>query len=203
MPAEGELVVRRVVQAVAGVRGRRRSKETRSRAYVNGRLCTAAQLAELAADLCDIASQHESVSLTDPSTHVEYLDAFGKLEAERRALAEQVEALAEVVRELEAASALERGRAEREDFLRWQMRGDRRARRHARARRSSSSTSGPPPPRRAPRRRPRGARPSGSTRERARSATSSRASAPRSIRRRPSTARCCRTRAPSSPRVPS
>jgi DNA repair protein RecN (Recombination protein N) len=73
-------------------------------------------------DLCDIASQHESVSLTDPSTHVEYLDAFGKLEAERARLADQVEALGVVVRRLEAAAALERGRAEREDFLRWQMR---------------------------------------------------------------------------------
>jgi DNA repair protein RecN (Recombination protein N) len=111
IPAERELVVRRVVQA-----------EGRSRAYVNGRLCTAAQLAEVAADLCDIASQHESVSLTDPSTHVEYLDAFGKLEADRAHLAELVDALAEVTRELETASTQERGRAEREDFLRWQLR---------------------------------------------------------------------------------
>ena len=38
-------------------------QETRSRAYINGRLCTAAQLADLGVDLCDIASQHESVSL--------------------------------------------------------------------------------------------------------------------------------------------
>ena len=110
IPAERELVVRRVVQA-----------EGRSRAYVNGRLCTAAQLAEVAADLCDIASQHESVSLTDPSTHVEYLDAFGKLGQERARLAEQVDALAEVVRERDEASAQERNRAEREDFLRWQL----------------------------------------------------------------------------------
>jgi len=111
IPSERELVVRRVVQA-----------EGRSRAYVNGRLCTASQLAEIAADLCDIASQHESVSLTDPATHVEYLDAFGRLEADRVRLTEQVDALAEVLRELDAASAQERGRAEREDFLRWQMR---------------------------------------------------------------------------------
>jgi DNA repair protein RecN (Recombination protein N) len=120
-----DLVVRRVVQAVS--RGSDRSdgparQETRSRAYINGRLCTASQLAELAADLCDIASQHESVSLTDPSTHVEYLDAFGKLQADREHVAEQVEALAGVLRELEAASRQERGRVEREDFLRWQMR---------------------------------------------------------------------------------
>jgi DNA repair protein RecN (Recombination protein N) len=111
IPSGPELVVRRVVQA-----------EGRSRAYVNGRLCTAAQLADIASDLCDIASQHESVALTDPSTHLEYLDAFGRLEHDRVRLAEQVEALAEVVRERELAAAQERGRAEREDFLGWQIR---------------------------------------------------------------------------------
>ncbi|MGH7295490.1 MAG: DNA repair protein RecN, partial [Polyangiaceae bacterium] len=111
IPAERELVVRRVVMA-----------EGRSRAYVNGRLCTASQLAEIAADLCDIASQHESVSLTDPGTHVEYLDAFGRLEGERAKVGEQVDALAVLVKDLEAVAAQERNRAEREDFLRWQMR---------------------------------------------------------------------------------
>jgi DNA repair protein RecN (Recombination protein N) len=111
IPADRELVVRRVVQA-----------EGRSRAYVNGRLCTAAQLAEAAADLCDIASQHESVALTDPSIHIEYLDAFGHLEGERALLTGQVDGLAELVRELELAAAQERGRAEREDFLGWQIR---------------------------------------------------------------------------------
>jgi DNA repair protein RecN (Recombination protein N) len=111
IPGERELVVRRVVQA-----------EGRSRAYINGRICTASQLADLAADLCDIASQHESVALTDPSTHIEYLDAFGRLEADRARMAEQVDALAAVVRELDAVSAQERGRAEREDFLNWQIR---------------------------------------------------------------------------------
>src|SRR5580693_7519966 len=88
IPGERELVVRRVVQA-----------EGRSRAYVNGRLCTATQLADIAADLCDIASQHENVALTDPSTHLEYLDAFGELEVERTSVADQVDALVELVRE--------------------------------------------------------------------------------------------------------
>jgi DNA repair protein RecN (Recombination protein N) len=111
IPGERELVVRRVVQA-----------EGRSRAYVNGRLCTAAQLADVAADLCDIASQHESVSLTDPATHLEYLDAFGRLESDRASVSEQVDALAALVRELDAVAAQERGRAEREDFLGWQIR---------------------------------------------------------------------------------
>jgi DNA repair protein RecN (Recombination protein N) len=111
VPCSGELVIRRVVQP-----------EGRSRAYLNGRLCTAAQLAELGADLCDIASQHESVSLTDPTTHIEYLDAFGKLEEARDRLATEVDALVTLHKEREAVVAAERGRAEREDFLAFQLR---------------------------------------------------------------------------------
>ena len=111
VPCDRELVVRRVVLA-----------EGRSRAFLNGKLCTAAQLAELAPDLCDIASQHESVSLTDPATHLEYLDAFGKLEPAREALARRIEALAALVRRIAQVREAERSRAEREDFLAFQLR---------------------------------------------------------------------------------
>ena len=114
IPCSGEIVVRRTVQ-LDGERG------VRSRAFVNGRLSTAAQLAELATDLCDIASQHESVSLTDPSTHLSYLDAFGGLEGDRAVVADEVDALAAIARELDAVRAAERDRAEREDFLRFQL----------------------------------------------------------------------------------
>ena len=111
VPCDGELVVRRVVQA-----------EGRSRAFLNGKLSTAAQLAELGPDLCDIASQHESVSLTDPATHLEYLDAYGRLETMRDSLGEKVAELAEVVREIDRVREAERDRAEREDFLAFQLR---------------------------------------------------------------------------------
>ncbi len=107
----GQLVIRRVIQG-----------EGRSRAYLNGRMSTATQLIELAPDLCDIASQHESVSLTDPSTHLEYLDAFGKLTSERAVLEEAVDAAARVSGELERACEAEKSRGEREDFLTFQLR---------------------------------------------------------------------------------
>ena len=110
VPCDGELVVRRVVQA-----------EGRSRAFLNGKISTAAQLAELAPDLCDIASQHESVSLTDPATHLEYLDAFGKLDSLRDSLGEKVAELTNVVREIGRVREAERDRAEREDFLAFQL----------------------------------------------------------------------------------
>jgi DNA repair protein RecN (Recombination protein N) len=111
VPFDGDLVVRRVVQA-----------EGRSRAFLNGKAATAAQLAELAPDLCDIASQHESVSLTDPGTHLEYLDAYGKLELMRDRLSERVAELGEIVRGIERVREAERDRAEREDFLAFQLR---------------------------------------------------------------------------------
>jgi DNA repair protein RecN (Recombination protein N) len=111
IPCDRELVVRRLVHA-----------EGRSRASLNGRLCTAAQLAELAPDLCDISSQHESVSLTDPATHIDYLDAFAELEPARQALAAMVDDLAAVSAELAAVRQAERGRAEREEFLSFQLR---------------------------------------------------------------------------------
>ncbi len=110
VPCDGELVVRRVVQA-----------EGRSRAFLNGKPVAAAQLAELAPDLCDIASQHESVSLTDPATHLEYLDAFGKLDTLRDSLGEKVAELGVIVREIARVREAERDRAEREDYLAFQL----------------------------------------------------------------------------------
>ncbi len=110
VPFDGELVVRRLVQS-----------EGRSRAFLNGKLSTAAQLAELSADLCDIASQHESVSLTDPATHMGFLDAFGGLDSARDKLGAEVDALAETARSLDQAREKERSRADREDFLAFQL----------------------------------------------------------------------------------
>jgi DNA repair protein RecN (Recombination protein N) len=106
-----QLTIRRLVHA-----------EGRSRAFLNGHLSTAAQLAELAADLCDISSQHESVSLTDPATHIDYLDAFGELGPAREAISSMVDELSSLSNELETLRRSERGRAEREEFLSFQLR---------------------------------------------------------------------------------
>jgi DNA repair protein RecN (Recombination protein N) len=111
IPCDRELAIRRLVHS-----------EGRSRAYLNGRVSTAAQLAELAPDLCDISSQHESVSLTDPATHIDYLDAFGELGPSRIALSAMVDELSSISAELLAIRQAERGRAEREEFLSFQLR---------------------------------------------------------------------------------
>ncbi len=107
---EGELLIRRVVSA-----------NGRTRAYVNGRLATLAQLREATKGLADISSQHEYHSLADARQHLRYLDAFAKhgdllVEAERAHAA-----LVEAAARLEAVVTEERGRSDREDLLRFQL----------------------------------------------------------------------------------
>ncbi len=105
-----ELIVRRVIQASG-----------RSRTYLNGRLCTAAELVALAPDLADIASQHESVSLTDPATHLAYLDAFGGLDAPKQSVAACYDSLHETAARVASLEQRLRTRSERDAFLRFQL----------------------------------------------------------------------------------
>jgi DNA repair protein RecN (Recombination protein N) len=106
----GELVIRRVV-----------SQSGRSRAYLNGRLCTAGELSALAPELADVASQHESVALTDPSTHIGYLDRFARIVDQREQLGALVAEVEAVVAKIREAREAERGRGEREAFLSFQL----------------------------------------------------------------------------------
>lgn len=107
---EGELVVRRVVNAGG-----------RTRAYINGRLATLAQLREATKGLADISSQHEFHSLADPRRHLMYLDAFAGHDALVEEVREAHAALVESATDLEAVVSEERGRSDREDLLRFQI----------------------------------------------------------------------------------
>jgi DNA repair protein RecN (Recombination protein N) len=108
--SEGELLIRRVVSATG-----------RTRAYINGRLATLAQLKEVTKGLADISSQHEYHSLADARHHLSYLDAF----AGHVALLEEVgiahTALVEAGARLEEVVTEERGKADREDLLSYQV----------------------------------------------------------------------------------
>ncbi len=107
---EDEIVLHRVNQATG-----------RTRAYVNGKLATAAQLRRLAAGLVDISSQHEHHTLANPTTHLGYLDAYAELEGlearMQRAWATLIDART-AVRELEDQA---RNRVDREGYLRYQL----------------------------------------------------------------------------------
>ena len=107
-----ELAVRRIISA-----------NGRSRAYLNGRLSTSSELAALAAELADVASQHESVALADPSTHLFHLDRFAKLDPARTQLSLQVEEIETIVKHIAELRAVDRTRAEREAFVQFQLQG--------------------------------------------------------------------------------
>jgi DNA repair protein RecN (Recombination protein N) len=106
-----ELVLRRVIQAGG-----------RSRAFVNGRLASASQLAELAKGLCDISSQHEHHTLVDAASHVHFLDAFAELEPLVEQMQTAYRALSDAHAALREHSERTDKREEREDLLRYQIR---------------------------------------------------------------------------------
>jgi len=119
-----ELLVRRVA-----------SRGGRGRAFVNGALCTVSMLEEALRGMVDISGQHEHVSLLDPQTHLELLDAFalGHTRGERvpeacapeETLLERYRAghaaLAALVRERDTLAADEGERARRADYLAFQL----------------------------------------------------------------------------------
>jgi DNA repair protein RecN (Recombination protein N) len=107
---DGELLIRRVVSATG-----------RTRAYINGRLATLAQLKEVTKGLADISSQHEYHSLADSRHHLTYLDAFAKHESLVEEVGQAHAALVEAAARVEEVVTEERGKADREDLLRYQV----------------------------------------------------------------------------------
>jgi DNA repair protein RecN (Recombination protein N) len=108
---EGELVIRRVL-----------TPNGRARAFVNGRMATAQQLAELSRGLADISSQHEHHTLVNPGTHLGYLDAFAKLEVQRERVSAAYQVAKAAFDALRAFETRLGDRAQREDLLRYQVR---------------------------------------------------------------------------------
>lgn len=96
------------------------SASGRSRAYVCGKAVPATVLRELAPLLVDYAGQHEHHVLLDEQQHLDLLDRYGDLVAERRALAAEVADLRAAEAELAEQARREDERAQREDFLRFQ-----------------------------------------------------------------------------------
>jgi DNA repair protein RecN (Recombination protein N) len=107
---DGELLIRRVVTSTG-----------RTRAYVNGRLVTLAQLKEVTKGLADISSQHEYHSLADARHHLSYLDAFANHGALLDEVGQAYAAFSEAAARLEEVVTEERGKADREDLLRYQV----------------------------------------------------------------------------------
>ncbi len=103
-----EVVVRRVVP-----------RDGRSRAYIDGRLATAGELAELGAALVDLHGQHAHQSLLRQGAQRDCLDRFGRVDLTGRRAA--VDALRSVEEALVGMGGDERSRAREIDLLRFQV----------------------------------------------------------------------------------
>ena len=95
----------------------------RSTFRINGRMCTASTVREVAADLIDIHGQHDHQSLLSPDRHVDFLDAWAgkELGALRRQAQELYTALRSTRRELDEILINERERAQQLDLYHFQV----------------------------------------------------------------------------------
>ena len=94
----------------------------RTRAYVNGRMAAAQQLGELVRGLADISSQHEHHTLSNPATHLGYLDAFAGLGARREETSRHFSVVKQAHEALRVFELRVGERTQREDLLRYQIR---------------------------------------------------------------------------------
>ena len=106
-----ELMIRRVI-----------SRSGKNKVYINGHLATLGILSAISESLLNICGQHEHQIILNADHHIDILDEFGDLLSIRSAYAEcygQVQARQDRIRSLQA---MNEKRAEREDFLRFQLR---------------------------------------------------------------------------------
>ena len=109
-PVDEGLVVRRVI-----------GKSGRGRVYINNVLATAAALGEVAGVLIELAGQHEHQTLGDPAQHLASSTPSAGTEPSCSAMAAAHARIEAAARALGSATLDERTRAEREEFLRFQL----------------------------------------------------------------------------------
>ncbi len=107
---DGELIISREINS-----------DGRSAARANGRQITVSMLRELGKNLINIHGQHDNIALSDPSTHLSYLDSFAKNDAERNTYSEKYTRVKNIVKQIDSLSVNEREKAMRTDILRYQI----------------------------------------------------------------------------------
>ena len=110
-PDGREIIVRREISAQGG----------RSRTFVDGALATSTALRDLAAGLVDLHGQHEHQVLLDPASHLDLLDEFAGVDAERTAVAEAFAHWQQIRGERDRLVTGEREKASRAEFLSFQL----------------------------------------------------------------------------------
>lgn len=93
----------------------------RGRSFVQATLTTQAALGRVGEELLDICSQHEHHFLTHTARHLEVLDAYAGLEQEVEAYGETYRAWREAGASLDELRDRTRERAQRADYLRFQI----------------------------------------------------------------------------------
>src|SRR5690606_38043162 len=96
-------------------------RQGRGRSFVQSSLTTQAVRGELGEELIDICSQHEHHFLTLSARHLDVLDAYAELDAERASYLERYRAWQDARAELEALAATTRDGEQRADYLRFQI----------------------------------------------------------------------------------
>ena len=111
-PAGEELIVRREVSAQTG----------RSRAFLNGSLAPSSALREAAAPLVDLHGQHEHQMLLNPAAHLDLLDVFAGLQADRARVADAFRRWEQLRDERDQLARSEGEKARQREFLDFQLR---------------------------------------------------------------------------------
>ena len=107
---DGELIVRRVVQASG-----------KNRIFINGNLVNSGTLTLITSQLVDLCGQHDQQLLTKPEEQLLRIDRFGDLEELRLAVKKSYSAWKEKQKVLEELQGSEIERSRRIDFLRFQI----------------------------------------------------------------------------------
>ena len=105
-----EVVVKRVL-----------STSGRNRVYVNGQLATLGLLSQLCRGLVSISGQREHQLFLEPEAHLEIVDGFGGLEAERQAYGQTFAELKRLESELRRLQRQAQERQEKEQLHRFQL----------------------------------------------------------------------------------
>ncbi|EKD33694.1 MAG: hypothetical protein ACD_75C02624G0010, partial [uncultured bacterium] len=93
----------------------------RSRFFVNGSLATAKNVAELTADMLNVASQHDHQLLLQPGLHLDILDTLGELWPARQELGRIYSRWLEKRDALGELRLQEQEKEQRQDFLKFQI----------------------------------------------------------------------------------
>jgi DNA repair protein RecN (Recombination protein N) len=107
---DGDLILRRIVQ-----------RSGKNRIFVNGHMANMATLQSVTGSLVDLCSQHDQQLLSRPEEQLFWIDRFGGLEDSREAVTHLHSAWREKVRSLEDLNTDSAQRAQRIDFLRFQL----------------------------------------------------------------------------------